>query len=116
VTDDQRLVAAALAGSAQAGEELFARHWLAAWRVALSVSGSPAAADDIAQDAFERAFRGLGGLDRFAEAKSRSGGPAFGNVTRVRCASRGRCASRDSQPHSEWQCAVTGLWDTEDEP
>lgn len=59
MTDDRRLVAAALAGSAQAGEELFARHWLAAWRVALSVCGSPNAADDIAQDAFERAFRGL---------------------------------------------------------
>lgn len=63
MTDDQRLVAAALAGSAQAGEELFARHWLAAWRVALSVSGSPSAADDIAQDAFERAFHGLAGFN-----------------------------------------------------
>jgi RNA polymerase sigma-70 factor (ECF subfamily) len=60
---DERLVAAALAGSAEAGEELFTRHWLAAWRVALSVSGSPSAADDIAQDAFERAFRGLAGFN-----------------------------------------------------
>lgn len=63
MTDDQRLVAAALGGSAQAGEELFTRHWLAAWRVALSVSGCPSAADDIAQDAFERAFRGLAGFN-----------------------------------------------------
>ena len=60
MNDDQRLVAAAVAGSEQAGEELFARHWPAAWRLALSVTGSSASADDIAQDAFERAFRGLG--------------------------------------------------------
>lgn len=52
-------MAAAAAGSERAGEELFARHWVAAWRLALSVTGSAAAADDIAQDAFERAFRGL---------------------------------------------------------
>jgi RNA polymerase sigma-70 factor (ECF subfamily) len=63
VDDDQRLVAATLAGSAEAGEELFARHWLAAWRLALSVTGCSAAADDIAQDAFERAFRGLAGFN-----------------------------------------------------
>lgn len=61
--DDQRLVAAALAGSAEAGDELFARHWLGAWRLALSVTGSSGAADDIAQDAFERAFRGLAGFN-----------------------------------------------------
>jgi len=63
VNDEQRLVAAAVAGSEQAGEELFARHWPAAWRLALSVTGSSAAADDIAQDAFERAFRGLAGFN-----------------------------------------------------
>ena len=56
-------MAAALAGSEQAGEELFTRHWPAAWRLALSVTGSSAAADDIAQDAFERAFRGLAGFN-----------------------------------------------------
>lgn len=48
--DDLSLVAAAAAGSERAGEELFARHWVAAWRLALSVTGSSAAADDIAQD------------------------------------------------------------------
>lgn len=57
--DDRQLVAKAAAGSPAAGEELFSRHWLAAWRLAFSVSGSAAAADDVAQDAFERAFRGL---------------------------------------------------------
>lgn len=59
VADDQQLVAEAVAGSTAAGEELFARHWLAAWRLAFAVSGDTSAADDIAQDAFERAFRGL---------------------------------------------------------
>jgi RNA polymerase sigma-70 factor (ECF subfamily) len=57
--EDQQLVAQAVAGSREAGEELFSRHWLAAWRLAFSVTGSAAAADDVAQDAFERAFRGL---------------------------------------------------------
>jgi RNA polymerase sigma-70 factor, ECF subfamily len=57
--DDRRLVAEAAAGSVAAGDELFSRHWLAAWRLAFSVTGSAAAADDVAQDAFERAFRGL---------------------------------------------------------
>jgi RNA polymerase sigma-70 factor, ECF subfamily len=57
--DDRQLVVEAAAGSLAAGEELFSRHWLAAWRLARSVTGSAAAADDVAQDAFERAFRGL---------------------------------------------------------
>jgi RNA polymerase sigma-70 factor, ECF subfamily len=59
VSDDRELVADAAAGSPAAGEELFSRHWLAAWRLAFSVTGSAAAADDVAQEAFERAFRGL---------------------------------------------------------
>jgi RNA polymerase sigma-70 factor (ECF subfamily) len=59
LSDDRQLVAEAAAGSPAAGEELFSRHWLAAWRLAFSVTGSAAAADDVAQDAFERAFRGL---------------------------------------------------------
>lgn len=57
--DDEQLVAEAVAGSTAAGEELFARHWPTAWRLAFSLTGSSAAADDVAQDAFERAFRGL---------------------------------------------------------
>ncbi len=59
VDDDRQLVTEAAAGSPTAGEELFARHWLSAWRLAFSVTGSATAADDVAQDAFERAFRGL---------------------------------------------------------
>jgi RNA polymerase sigma-70 factor, ECF subfamily len=57
--DDRQLVAEAATGSPAAGEELFSRHWLAAWRLAFAVTGSAAAADDIAQDSFERAFRSL---------------------------------------------------------
>jgi RNA polymerase sigma-70 factor (ECF subfamily) len=59
VRDERQLVAEAASGSVAAGEELFSRHWLAAWRLAFSVTGSAPAADDVAQDAFERAFRGL---------------------------------------------------------
>ena len=61
--DDRLLVAKAVAGSRAAGEELFSRHWLAAWRLAFSVTRSAAAADDAAQDAFERALRGLANFD-----------------------------------------------------
>jgi RNA polymerase sigma-70 factor (ECF subfamily) len=61
--DDRQLVAEAAAGSPEAGEELFSRHWLPAWRLAFSVTGSAAAADDAAQEAFERAFRGLGSFN-----------------------------------------------------
>jgi RNA polymerase sigma-70 factor (ECF subfamily) len=61
--DERELVAEAVAGSAAAGEELFARHWLSAWRLAFSVTGSATVADDVAQDAFERAFRGLAGFN-----------------------------------------------------
>lgn len=57
--DDRQLIAEAIAGSRTAGDELFTRHWLGAWRLALSVTGSPTSADDVAQEAFERAFRGL---------------------------------------------------------
>ena len=59
VSDDQQLVASAATGSTTAAEELFARHWLAAWRLAFSMTRSSSMADDVAQDAFERAFRGL---------------------------------------------------------
>jgi RNA polymerase sigma-70 factor (ECF subfamily) len=59
VTADEQLVAEAAAGSSAAAEELFSRHWLRAWRLAFSVIGSGSAADDVAQDAFERAFRHL---------------------------------------------------------
>jgi len=60
---DARLVRRAQRGSREAAAALFARHWPAARRAALAVTGSDAAADDVAQDAFERAFAHLGSFD-----------------------------------------------------
>lgn len=53
---------AAQAGSVEAVEALFERHWRDAWRVAYAVSGSRADADDAAQQAFVRAVERLGRL------------------------------------------------------
>ncbi|MDX6556737.1 MAG: hypothetical protein QOD86_2932 [Miltoncostaeaceae bacterium] len=60
---DARLVRRAQRGSRDAAAALVARHWPAAHRAALGVTGSAASADDVAQDAFERAFAGLAGFD-----------------------------------------------------
>ncbi len=57
------LVRAARQGSEQAVEELFARHWDAAYRAALLVTGDRAAAEDIAQEAFLAALRALPRFD-----------------------------------------------------
>jgi len=57
------LVRAARRGSEQAVEELFARHWSAAYRAALLVTGDRAAAEDIAQEAFLAALRALPSFD-----------------------------------------------------
>ena len=43
---------------------LFERHWGGAWRLARTVSGRRDMADDIVQDAFERAFAALGRFDQ----------------------------------------------------
>lgn len=55
---------AAQRGSQQAVEELFARHWPDAYRAALLVARDPAAAEDIAQEAFLAAIRALDRFDR----------------------------------------------------
>lgn len=60
---DRALVARAKRGSKDAAGELFERHWPAAWRAALGITGRRAMADDIAQDAFERAFAALSRFD-----------------------------------------------------
>jgi RNA polymerase sigma-70 factor, ECF subfamily len=60
---DAALVRRAREGSRDAAAELFARHWPGAWRAALVVTGRREMADDVAQDAFERAFAALGRFD-----------------------------------------------------
>jgi hypothetical protein len=63
---DAKLVELARRGSHDAAAELFTRHWRAAWRAAYVVTGRRELADDVAQDAFERAF---GTLSRFDERR-----------------------------------------------
>lgn len=60
---DADLVRRAQRGSREAAARLFALHWPRAWRAALAVTGRHAMADDVAQDAFERAFARLGTFD-----------------------------------------------------
>src|SRR4051812_49805463 len=60
---DGRLVRAARDGSVDAAGELFARHWRGAWRAAYALTGRRAMADDVAQDAFERALAALSRFD-----------------------------------------------------
>jgi RNA polymerase sigma-70 factor (ECF subfamily) len=61
--DDRELVRAARRGDRDAAAELFRRHWTGAWRAAYGVTGRRALADDIAADAFERAFAALSRFD-----------------------------------------------------
>jgi RNA polymerase sigma-70 factor (ECF subfamily) len=61
---DAALVRAAQGGSAEAVDELFRRHWPAAHRAAWLVVHDAAAAEDIAQEAFVSALRGLDRFDR----------------------------------------------------
>jgi RNA polymerase sigma-70 factor (ECF subfamily) len=60
---DARLVELARNGSRDAAAELFARHWRPAWRAAYAITGRRELADDVAQDAFERAFAALARFD-----------------------------------------------------
>jgi RNA polymerase sigma-70 factor, ECF subfamily len=63
LNEDEELVSAARGGSREAAGELFERHWAAAWRAAFALTGRHAAAEDVVQDAFERAFRALTRFD-----------------------------------------------------
>jgi RNA polymerase sigma-70 factor, ECF subfamily len=62
-SSDEELAKNALAGSRDAAAELFRRHWASSWQAAFAVVGRRAAAEDIAQDAFQRAFRALPSFD-----------------------------------------------------
>ena len=59
---DADLVRRAQAGHLQAFEVLVERHQLRIYRVALRMLGNPADAQDVAQDAFLRAWRALAGF------------------------------------------------------
>jgi RNA polymerase sigma-70 factor, ECF subfamily len=61
---DAVLIRAACGGDRDAAAALFRRHWQPAWRVAYGMTGRRALADDIAADAFERAFGALNRFDR----------------------------------------------------
>jgi RNA polymerase sigma-70 factor (ECF subfamily) len=61
---ERTLVRAAQAGSRDAIEELFRRHWPAAHRAAFLIVHDAAAAEDIAQEAFLAALRALDRFDR----------------------------------------------------
>jgi RNA polymerase sigma-70 factor (ECF subfamily) len=60
---DRELVQGARRGDRDAAAALFQRHWRDAWRAAYAVTGRRALADDVAADAFERAFAALGRFD-----------------------------------------------------
>src|SRR4051794_30117133 len=77
---DARLVELARHGSREAAGELFARHWRAAWRAAYVITGRREFADDVAQDAFERAFAALSRFD-----ESRPFGPWLHRIVVNRC-------------------------------
>ena len=77
---DGELVAAARAGSREAAAELFERHWPGAWRAAYAITGRRAMADDVAQDAFERAFAALSRFD-----ERRPFGPWLHRIVVNRC-------------------------------
>src|SRR5256885_10255393 len=63
IRSDAKLVQLARRGSRDAAGELFTRHWRAAWRAAYVITGRREFADDVAQDAFERAFAALSRFD-----------------------------------------------------
>ncbi|MBA4180867.1 MAG: RNA polymerase [Anaerolinea sp.] len=61
-TDERELVHSARGGDGQAFDELVRRHQQVAFRAAYLVLRDAQAAEDVAQDAFVRAYRGLGGF------------------------------------------------------
>jgi len=63
---DRDLVRRTRRGDRDAAAVLFRRYWQSAWRTAFVITGRRALADDVAADAFERAFAAL---DRFDDRR-----------------------------------------------
>jgi RNA polymerase sigma-70 factor, ECF subfamily len=80
IRSDAKLVQLARRGSREAAAELFSRHWRSAWRAAYVLSGRRELADDVAQDAFERAFAALARFD-----ERRPFGPWLHRIVINRC-------------------------------
>jgi RNA polymerase sigma-70 factor, ECF subfamily len=93
---DARLIELTRNGSAEAAGELFDRYWPQAWKAAYAVTNDRAAADDVAQDAVQRAFAALGRFD-----DSRAFGPWLKRIAVNRAIDelrrRGRIESLDEQ-------------------
>jgi RNA polymerase sigma-70 factor, ECF subfamily len=106
--NDAKLVKLAREGSRDAAAELFARHWRPAWRAAFAVTGRREMADDVAQDAFERAFAALSRFD-----DRRPFAPWLHRIVVNRCLdllrSERRLVSGDAElDRLEWHDAVGG--------
>lgn len=79
--DDERdLISAALAGDADAAEEIVRRHMPRIWRTAVAILRRTDLAEDVTQDVLERAFRNLPRFDR-----SRPLDPWLNRLTVNRC-------------------------------
>ena len=93
---DARLIELIRDGSALAAGELFDRYWAEAWKAAYAVTAERASADDVAQDAVQRAFAALGRFD-----ESRPFGPWLKRIVVNRAIDelrrRGRVDSLDDQ-------------------
>jgi len=105
---DAKLVQLARRGSRDAAAELFARHWRSAWRAAYVLSGRRELADDVAQDAFERAFAALGRFD-----ERRPFGPWLHRIVINRCldllrTERRMAASDVELGRIEWHDVASG--------
>jgi len=62
-SSDRDLVRKARRGDREAAAALFRRYWRDAWRGAFAITARRSLADDVAADAFERAFAALGRFD-----------------------------------------------------
>src|SRR6476659_4188332 len=104
IRSDAKLVQLARRGSRDAAAELFARHWRSAWRAAYVISGRRELADDVAQDAFERAFAALSRFD-----ERRPFGPWLHRIVVNRCLELMRRERRlvgldqVAEPESPWR-------------